>query len=101
MIRHIVLWKLDKQYNPEEKEEICRQITKKLQDLKNHVDTIKLLEVSRNDRQAPDSNYDIMLNTLFDGFEELEAYQIHPEHLKAAGYLKSLKLERAAIDIVE
>ena len=51
-----------------------------------------------NDSEAPSVNYDIMLDTIFNSMNDLEEYQRHPAHMRVVEYIKSLKLQRAAID---
>jgi hypothetical protein len=98
MVRHIVLWKLDDSYSKEEKTEIKKQLNDKLLHLVGIIDQLNFLEVSFNSENAVQSNFDIMLDSAFESFKDLQIYQEHPEHLKVAAFIKSLKLQRAAID---
>jgi hypothetical protein len=99
MIKHIVLWKLDQTYSSDEITEIKKQIKEKLLNLKNVIKSIKSIEVNLNIDRTAGENYDIILVTLFDLIEDLYKYQRHPAHLKVVNFLKSLKLQRTAIDI--
>jgi hypothetical protein len=98
MVRHTVLWKLDSSYSGEEKKEIQKQLEDKLTHLIGVIDQLSFLEVSFNSDQAVESNFDIMLDSAFESFEDLKIYQEHPEHVKVGSYIKSLKVQRAAID---
>ena len=98
MIKHIVLWKLDESYKPAEKEAIKIALRKKLFDLKEEISELLHIEVYLNGPDTPVNNFDIMLDTVFNSMEELAAYQSHPSHQKVVNYVKSLKLQRAAID---
>lgn len=98
MIRHIVLWKLDVSYSASEKNEILQTMQQKLRGLKDLIAQVKSLQVGVNDPSAPESNFDIMLDTTFDSLAALDEYQVHPEHIKVGAYIKSLKIQRSAID---
>jgi len=98
MIRHIVLWKLDNSYSTEEKAEIKKQLNSKLLHLNGKIDQLSYLEVSFNSEIANQTNFDIMLDSAFESMENLQIYQEHPEHVKVRDYIKTLKLNRAAID---
>jgi hypothetical protein len=98
MIKHIVLWKLDESYSFEEKQNILETFSDKLFNLVGKIDELKSLNVHLNSKEASSSNFDIMLETTFNSFVDLDAYQIHPEHQKVVEYVKSLKRQRACID---
>jgi hypothetical protein len=98
MIRHVVLWKLDNSYSTEEKNEIKKQLNDKLSHLVGNIEQLCFLEVSFNSEDAVQSNFDIMLDSAFETIKDLQIYQEHPEHIKVGEYIKSLKLQRAAID---
>jgi hypothetical protein len=98
MIKHIVLWKLDDGYSFTEKDNILKTFTEKLMGLSGKIDELKSLAVHLNSKEAASANYDILLETTFNSFVDLDAYQVHPEHQKVVEYVKSLKRQRACID---
>lgn len=98
MIKHVVLWKLDTSYSPDEKDEIKNSIKAKLLALKDKIEVAKSIKVFFNDEQAPEANADVILDSDFDTMQALSDYQVHPEHKKVGEYLKSVKLQRSAID---
>ena len=98
MVKHIVIWKLDESYMQEEKENIKNTIREKLLALSGKIDVIKSLSVQFNSKEASTGNFDIMLDTTFSSFADLNTYQVHPEHLKVGEYVKSVKPQRACID---
>jgi hypothetical protein len=98
MIHHIVLWKLDDTYSSNEKTEIKKQLKDKLLNLLHYIDELRSIEVNFNSENAVADNFDIILDTKFDSIQDLKKYQIHPDHIKVAEYLKTLKLKRASID---
>jgi|WetSurMetagenome_2_1015567.scaffolds.fasta_scaffold728620_2 hypothetical protein len=100
MVKHIVLWKLDAGYSESEREEIRSSIKSRLYQLKREIDVLLYLEVYWNSREASASNYDIMLDSGFSTFNDLASYQSHPAHVKVAEYIKSLRMQRSAIDFL-
>ena len=98
MIRHIVLFKLDKSYSDEEKLKFIKEIHVQLMALNTTIDELKTINVYANSKKASQENYDIMLDTTFDNFKDMEKYQKHPEHQKVVSFMKTLKLQRAGID---
>lgn len=98
MIRHIVMFKLDKGYTDEEKLKLLKEIHVQLMALKTLVEELKSINVYTNSKKASQDNYDLMLDTTFDNFKDLDKYQKHPDHQKVVSFMKSLKLQRSAID---
>ena len=98
MIRHVVLWKLDASYSEPEKAALLKEFRTRLLELKNHIAVLKQIDVYINDTEAAKGNFDIMLDTLFQTMNDVTTYQVHPQHVKVAEYVKNLKLQRAAID---
>ncbi len=98
MIKHIVFFRLADNAEGKSKEENAILIKEKLENLKNLVPEIKMIEVGLNCPNAPKTDYDIALYTEFDSFDDLDAYQEHPEHKKVAAYIGKVKTSRAAVD---
>lgn len=97
-IRHLVLWKLDDSYSPDEKAEILKKMKDLLMGLEGKIDELKEISVQFNHSDATEANYDIILGTLFESLDALNAYQVHPLHQEVVQYFKTLKLQRSAID---
>ncbi len=92
MITHIVFFKL--------KDRSAEQIKKAagvLEGLKAKVPGIRSLEVGVDVVRAVRS-YDIALTARFDSLEGLDTYRTHPEHVKAAEYLRGISEAIAAVD---
>jgi hypothetical protein len=98
MIRHIVMWKLDSSYTIDEKTEIKKQLNNKLLHLLDEIDQVRFIEVNINAEKASQANFDIVLDSAFENMDDLKVYQDHPEHLKVVEYIKTLKLQKAAVD---
>ncbi len=96
MINHVVLFKL-KDYPAEKKKEVISELKTLLEGLKSKVDEVKYIEVGTNyELQA--KSFDIALLSHFESMEDLDAYRIHPEHLKVVERIKETTVERAAVD---
>ena len=97
MIRHIVLFKLNKKVAKNNKEEVLNILKTNLENLKNKIPEIKFYEVGINLIVSKNS-YDIALNSEFKSLEDLEKYRIHPEHLKIVDIINTYCDKRVVID---
>ncbi len=98
MIKHIVFFRLADKAEGKSKIENARIIKEGLLSLVNKVPCLKQIEVGLNIPYAPATDYDIALTCLFDTWDDLNTYAIHPEHLKVAAYIGKCKTSRAACD---
>jgi len=97
MINHVVLFKLKKYDSEREKQTIISRIEEDLLSLSGKIAELKYIEVGVNyDLDA--KSHDICLISHFDSLDHLEAYRIHPEHLKVAALIGQHAIERAAVD---
>lgn len=97
MVRHIVMWKLLVTAEGRDKAGNGRFIKSLLEGLVPVIPEIRQLEVGINGL-ANDSNFDVVLNCVFDDLAALGRYQDHPEHLKAAALIAPLRSARSAVD---
>ena len=95
MVKHIVMWKIK---NSEYKQDHLVKIKDALEGLKNKVSQILELEVGLDFGQKAGVSADIVLISLFASQEDLELYQNHPEHKKAAEIIQLLTSERRVVD---
>jgi hypothetical protein len=98
MIKHIVMWKFDASYQISEKEGIINDLKNKLLQLRDKINVLNALDVHVNSANANKSNFDVVLETSFDTWEDLKTYAVHPDHMVVVGFLQALKKERACID---
>ena len=68
-----------------------------LENLKNSIKEIKEIEAGR-DFSKTEASYDVALYSAFENTKDLETYQVHPEHIKVAEFLKGVALERKVVD---
>jgi len=94
MIKHIIMWKL---VESEEKEKNLIKMKSLLEGLVGKINVIVKLEVAANPISSPEP-FDLVLYSEFKTFEDLNAYAIHPEHLKVVEFVKSVCAGRSAVD---
>ncbi len=98
MIKHIVVWNIKETASADEKFAIANEIQAKLVGLKGKVPQIVDIEVGINiDSEFP-ANDDIVLVSTFNSVDDLNAYQVHPEHKAVVGYVKENVCSRVAVD---
>ena len=96
-ILHLVSWKLTAT-DPAEKAEQVAQMAARLGGLVGVIDEIQSLRV------GPDvvggANWDVALVAEFADEAALARYQVHPAHVEASTYVKSVVSERMAVDLL-
>lgn len=98
MIKHIVFFGLADNAEGKTKAENALYIKQELENLKNLIPEIKMIEVGINHKDALTTNWDIALNSEFETLETLENYQLHPEHKRVAAYIGKVRTTRACVD---
>lgn len=96
MVHHIVLWNFLPELSEQEKKEAGAEIKKSLLAVKEKAAGVIALEVVV--KKLESGNKEIALISSFATVEALSAYQVHPEHIKAAGFIKSVTCERVCFD---
>lgn len=96
MVHHIVLWNLKEELDEQAKKEAAAVMKEKLEAVKDKVAGVISLEVVTE--RLSSSNKDIGLISAFESAEALNAYQTHPAHVEAAGYVKSVTSGRVCLD---
>jgi hypothetical protein len=84
MINHVVFFKLK-----DKSAESIEKAKSTLMSMKGKILDLKHIEVGIDIVHTAES-YDIALLTSFDNIEGLDAYRIHPEHLKVREYMLSV-----------
>ena len=97
MIKHVVMWKIRDELDGKPKSELCRDIKQQLEALPGKIPVIRSLEVGINAIPS-DASDDLILISEFDSAEDLAAYEIHPEHVRVAGFIGKARLTRNAVD---
>lgn len=93
MLTHIVVWKYRADVDPEVREEHVRMlrslasVIKELESLEVGFDVVKMLR-----------SFDSGLVAVFRDRAALDAYTIHPEHIKVAAFGKAISEQVASVD---
>ena len=97
MLKHIVMWRFKDGAEGKSRKEHALWIKEHLEALVGVVPEIRSLEVGVNINPA-DASYDAVLVSVFDDFEAMQRYQVHPAHLEVAAYCKGVSENRTAVD---
>ena len=95
MIRHIVMFRFRE--NNAENAALARDKALRLPDT---ISQIRHFEAVVNAPSADSTNYDFALIADFDTQEDLDAYQVHPDHKAFGAFIGTIKADggRACID---
>lgn len=98
MVKHIILWTLNPELSPEEKQTVKEGIKAGLESLVGKVPG--LLECKVNiDGRLDSSTCDVMLDSTLSSPEALKGYAQHPEHLAVAnGKVRPYTVQRTCLD---
>lgn len=97
MIKHIVMFRL-KDAQGRTATENALEAQKKAAVLKEKINCLKNIEAVVNADGADGGNYHFALVCEFDSIDDLNKYQVHPEHLKFGAFISEVKESRACID---
>ena len=96
MVRHIVCWNFVDTLSKEEKKEAGLKMKEILKSLKDVIPGVISLDVVINEMET--SNRDIMLIADYESEEALKGYIVHPAHVEAGKYVRSVTCDRAGFD---
>jgi len=92
------MFKMKEMANGKSGYENALDMVARLEGFEEKIESLKKFEVKVNSKQAPDSNYELVLICDFDDIDGLNAYQVHPEHVAFGKVLSELRESRACID---
>ncbi|MDF2985328.1 MAG: Stress responsive Barrel Domain-containing protein [Eubacterium sp.] len=92
MLTHVVFFKLK-----DKSQETLEKVKADLLALKDKISLIKSIEVGL-DILHTERSYDVVLYSKFDSLEDMQAYQVHPEHVKFGEYIQTVKESIVAVD---
>lgn len=98
MVKHIVCLKFKEFAGGMPKAENISIFCRRLTEYKNSISIVKNFELGINSLSASKQNFDAVLITEFESFEDLKIYQNHTEHVKLAEFIKEVTETRAAVD---
>jgi len=95
MIVHIVMFK----FKEEHKKANMIQAKQMLENLMGAVPSLKSIDVGMNFSEE-ERAMDLSIITAFESKEDLDAYAIHPEHLKVIDFIKSVVEYSKVVDYI-
>jgi stage III sporulation protein SpoIIIAA len=95
MVVHIVMFK----FKDESKESNIKEVVKRLNALVELIPELKSMETGVNFTDS-ERAFDLSLYSTFETKEDLNAYAIHPEHLKVVELIKSVTVESKVVDYI-
>ena len=98
MVRHIVIWDFQDQWTDEEKETHFQHMKEILEALPAVIPGVVSLKIAR---PLPSAGGDIVLNGVYESEEALRRYIVHPAHVEAGKYVRSVVTNRRGVDFVE
>jgi hypothetical protein len=93
MLTHIVIWK----YKSDVEQEVRQEHVRMLRALEFIIEEVESLSVGFDVLKLPRS-FDSGLVALFRDRAALEAYTVHPEHIKIAAFGKTISEQVASVD---
>lgn len=96
MVKHVIIWSFREDLSQEEKTEATKRIKTELEALIDKIDGLTEIKVQTNPLAS--SSGDLMLDSTFVSEEALKAYQVNPDHVKAAQFVRSVVGERKCFD---
>lgn len=96
MVKHIVLWNFVETLTKEERDNAYLKMKELLVPIKDLVPGAVDIQVVKNEMES--SNKDVALISTFETEEALKAYQIHPAHVEAGKFVRSVTCDRACLD---
>ncbi len=97
MIKHIVMWKLKEQAEGADRAANAREMKRRLDACANIVPGIHAFEVALA-QPGLEATYDVVLYSVFENKEALEAYAQHPTHQALMPFFKAVRDERQCMD---
>jgi Stress responsive A/B Barrel Domain len=98
MLHHIVMWKLKDFAEGNSKKENALLMKYKFEELMPLIKEIKKLDVGINMESSQYSNFDIVPDTWFENYGQMEIYQKHPMHIEISDWIGKIRETRAAVD---
>lgn len=99
MVKHIVLWNFNPELSKDEKKAAGQKMKELLEPIKDLVDGALEIRVVVNDMES--SNRDVALIGTYETKEALMAYQVHPAHVEAGKFVRSVTCNRSCLDYEE
>jgi len=97
MLKHIVMWRFLDFAEGHSKAENILIIKERLEGLKNKIPQIIKLEVGVS---ATSGDFDALLYSEFNSFEDLNVYKNHPLHIEISEFCSKVRSKRVSFDYI-
>lgn len=97
MIKHIVMWSVKDEHEGMSRAQIAEKIKTDLENLAGVIPEIIDIEVGINEKESP-AACDISLYSEFASWDDMAAYQQHPNHQAVVDFVKQVVTERHVVD---
>lgn len=97
MVKHIVMWTLKDNAADASAEDNAFKLKQILEALGDTISEIKEIEVGIN-FSSSEAACDVVLYSVFENREALEAYQKHPHHQSVVDFVNEIRSERYVVD---
>lgn len=96
MVTHIVMWNFADHLSDKEKEQAGRKMKEILEPLKEQIPGVLSLKVVI--QPLASSTKDVALIGEYESEEALKGYAVHPLHVEAGAYIKTVTCNRECLD---
>ena len=96
MVRHVLMWQFKDELSAAERAEAAAKAKRELEALVGVVPGLVSLSVVTAPMDS--SNADLMLDSTMETPADYDVYKVHPEHLKAANFVRSVVKSRVCMD---
>lgn len=97
MIKHIVMWRFKDEALGADRQVNAERAKEAIESLKGVVPGLLHIEAGIDIRACHDS-WDLAIYSEFTDRESLDAYQVHPDHVKVAQLIGEMREVRGAVD---
>ena len=98
MIRHVCMFEFLDEAEGRTREENVEITKAMLEALPSKICWIRASEVHLKSANAPAGNWDLILISDFDSFDDLERYRVHPDHVAVGTFMRPVRRARACVD---
>lgn len=96
MIKHIVLWKINKNGTTAERQDTITAFRNKTEYLKTIIPEIQSASVGSN--LNAEEGFHVCIDSIFRSRHDLETYINHPEHLKVREFMNQVSYDKTVFD---
>ncbi len=98
MLKHIVWWTLKEEAENATAKENALKIKEIGEALTSQIDTVESIEIAVNICETTTVDAQVVLQSVHKSKEDLQAYNVHPEHQKLVEFIKKVVSSRSALD---